>query len=458
MWTYSHVLKALNLVADTQGTIFEQKPIEGFSFHTPTLKAGQAFLALRGQTQDGHHYLADAWSKSASLLIAQKDGASHIPEDAPHIFVPCTYEALNQLGSFARRQANETRVVAITGSVGKTTTKEWVNQLLSSVGPTVASIASYNNHTGVPLSLTDLIVRPDYGVFEVGMNHVGEIAPLAKLIQPHACIVTTIGSAHIGNMGSLEETAKEKATIQQGLLPGGVAILPFDSPFYATLKQPGIQTLSFGTQQGADVRLVSYHERDGKAHIEVDVLGRRSSYILPFIGQHYAHNILAVLALAEHWNLKDLPLHTLTLAPQRGEIYTCTLNTGVNICVMDDSYNANPTSMKAGLSVFQNLPSTGRRIAIIGEMFELGAFSAEGHINLAEPLHAAKVDHLYAVGEGCLPLIEKWDGASTYAAKASDIVEELTQNLRNGDILFIKGSNSSGVRHIMTWLRTCNAA
>lgn len=460
MWTFLHVLQALGLKASVQNTPFEDVEIKGFSFNSQDLQPQQAFIALEGAKQDGHQYLSQVREKDASLLVVQKDKEALVPAGSSYVLVPSTYQALNQLGTWARQQSDKTRVVAITGSAGKTTTKNWLNQLLSSVGSTVASVASYNNHTGVPLSLTDLIVKPDFGVFEVGMNHTGEISPLAKMIQPHACIVTTIGAAHIGYLGSEEMIASEKAAIQDGLVEGGVAILPFDSPYFEKLQKPGVPVLSFGEKEGADVRLLSYTEKQGKAHIEVDALGRYASYVLPFVGKHYAHNILAILALAEHWGLKDLPLHTLKLSPQRGEIYTCRTASGTTICVMDDSYNANPLSMKAALSAFASLPSKGRRIAILGEMLELGALSKQAHRSLIEPLRVAKVDHVYAVGSGCLPLIEVWDDSKTctYVSKAADLVEPLMKYLRDDDVVFVKGSNSSGVRHIMSWLLCHKAA
>lgn len=460
MWTFSNVLDALGLYADVTNTEFDQTPVHGFSFSTATLQKGQAFVALNGQNQDGHFYLAEAWAKGASLLIAEKDKVDFVPEGASYILVPSTYEALNCLGAWAREQASQTRVVAITGSAGKTTTKEWLKHLLSTVGSTVASQGSYNNHTGVPLSLTELISKPDYGVFEVGTNHPGEIRPLSKLIRPQLCIITTVAPAHVGNFGSVEAIADEKASIIQGLIPGGLAILPFDNPYFERLKQPGVNMITFGEREGADVRLVSYVEQSGSSQLEVDVFGKRTNYTLPFIGQHYAHNALAVLALAHHWGLTDLPLHTLQLAQQRGRVETCTLSSGATIRVLDDSYNANPASMAAGLKVLANLPNEGRRIAVIGEMLELGDYSEESHKALFPQLQAAGVERLYTVGEGCLPLVKAWNHSATcmHVDKISDLADHLEQEIQQGDTLFIKGSKSSGVHQLLSWLCYAHAA
>lgn len=460
MWTFSHVLDALGLYANIEETKFDHTPINGFSFNSQTLKEGQAFIALRGKTQDGHLYLDPAWKNGARLLIAEKDMASFVPKKASHILVPSTYEALNCLGAWAREQASQTKIVAITGSAGKTTTKDWLKELLSTVDTTVASAESYNNYTGVPISLTELINKPAYGVFEVGTNHPGEIRPLVRLIRPHACIITTVAPAHVGNFGSVEAIAEEKASILQGLVPGGIAILPYDSPYFERLKRTNIQTISFGSLNGADIRLVSYTENQGSAHIEVDIFGRRVGHTLPFIGLHYASNVLAILALAHHWGLPDLPFHTLQLSSQRGRVSTCKIASGVTVRVVDDSYNANPASMEAGLQVLAGLPCDGRRIAVLGEMLELGEHSADAHRAILPQLRAAGVDQLFVVGEGCLPLVEAWNDHTTctHVEKAHDLLSCLISNIQHGDTLFIKGSKASGVHGLMEWLCRDDAA
>lgn len=459
MWTYSKILQALNLNADISDTPFENFPIQGFSIDTRSIKAGDVFVSLKGENQDGSIYLQDALDKGAAALILDQDTpADRIPSGSTFFTVPSTYKALEQLGVWSRSEAVDTRVVAVTGSAGKTTTKNWIASILKSIAPTVFAEASYNNHIGVPLSLTKLCTaeKPQYGVFEVGMNHVGEIAPLSHMIRPHACIITTIGAAHIGNLGSLEAIAAEKASILEGLEEGGVGIIPFDSPFQDILQaRKGLSYITFGKEDGADIRLLSYTENGSSSSIEVDVFGKKYAYTLPFIGEHYVSNFLSVIGLLNHWNiLNRLDPGLLKPSAQRGEIYELALDSGAVVRVFDDSYNANPASMAASLKVLASLNAEGKKVAVIGEMFELGEHSAIEHKKLAALLKNAGVDFLYAVGEGCLPLVKAWGKENcTYEPKFSNILPALKNALGPGDLLFIKGSNASRVGQVISLLQ-----
>jgi UDP-N-acetylmuramoyl-tripeptide--D-alanyl-D-alanine ligase len=457
LWTGEEIMAALQLCA-----VSNDFRATGISIDTRTLKPGNMFIAIEGPTHDGHGYVDEAFAKGAAGVIIQEAKQHLIKPGQTFFAVPHTTQALHQLGAFARMRSDAC-VVAVTGSAGKTTTKEWLGRVLTTFGSTVYSPASFNNHWGVPLSLTALKATTDYGVFEIGMNNGGEIEPLTRIVQPHIAIITTIGEAHIGHLGSLHSIAQEKAHIFKGLQKGGVAIINADIPHVNYLKEQALaagaaQVVSVGQNGSADVQLISYAPSSDNraAFITARVLGEVVSFSLPFIGLHFAYNSLMVLAVIK---LLELPLGVACtamgrLAPVqgRGARYKVTFGDGRRIELMDDAYNANPASMRVGLETFAAMAqNAGRRIAILGEMLELGEASEAYHKGLLPDLIKAGVDCVFTVGEGMAPLFESLplEMQGAHGTKVSHILPHVLDALQHGDSVFIKGSKGSGVAAIV---------
>jgi len=455
MWTALNLQKALSL-SETP----ETSEGNGVSIDSRTLSKGNVFIALKGPTHDGHHYIGDAMRAGASAAIVE-----NISEDSPssqQILVPDTFKALEDLGSYARTQTNA-KIIGLTGSQGKTTVKEFLGFILSHFGETISSQASYNNHWGVPLSLAHLTPAAQYGVFEMGMNNPGEIAPLARQVRPHVAIITTIGEAHIGRMHNVEAIAEEKSEILCGLDKTGIAILPLDTPYHAQLlnkaKSLGIQSiLTFGKGEGATVRLLSHAPAEHRtgSHVSVEIDGKIHTFDLSLSGEHSAYNACIVLLAAKALNLPmdqvlDL-LPRFTPIQGRGQRHTLPCQNG-SFTLIDDAYNANPSSMKAGLSVLATLSpqNNGRRIAVLGDMRELGIKSAEYHKGLAPLIEEHGVDLVFTVGEemkhlyGILPP-EKQGG---YSEIAEGIIAKVIQTMQPGDVVFVKGSKGSYVSKVV---------
>lgn len=457
LWTGEEIMAALQLCA-----VSNDFRATGISIDTRTLKPGNIFVAIEGPTHDGHAYVDEAFAKGAAGIVINEAKQHLIKPGQTFFAVPDTTQALYQLGAFARTRSDAC-VVAITGSAGKTTTKEWLGRVLTTFGNTVYSPASLNNHWGVPLSLTALKATTDYGVFEIGMNNGGEIEPLTRITQPHIAIITTIGEAHIGHLGSLDNIAQEKAHIFKGLPQGGVAILNADIPHFAYLKEQALaagatQVVGVGQSPGADVQLISYEPSSDNraAFIMARILGEVVTFSLPFIGLHFACNSLMVLAVIK---LLELPLGVACtamgrLAPVqgRGARYKVSFADGRRIELMDDAYNANPASMRVGLETFAAMAqSASRRIAIVGEMLELGEASDAYHKGMLPHLIQAGVDCVFTVGEGMAPLFESLpeEMKGAHGIKAGDILPHVLKALQHGDSVFVKGSKGSNVAAIV---------
>jgi UDP-N-acetylmuramoyl-tripeptide--D-alanyl-D-alanine ligase len=391
--------------------------------------------------------------------------------DGPHVRVVDTNEALNALGS-ASRARTEARICGVTGSVGKTGTKQALYAALDRAAPGRAhrSVKSYNNHTGVPLSLARMPGETSFGVFEMGMNHAGELAHLTRLVRPHVAIVTAIAPAHREYFASEEEIADAKAEIFQGLEPGGTAIVPFDSPhrdrLLAAARDHSERIVTFGLGEGADVRArdVVVATPNGGSLVTALLPEAELTFTISQPGEHWVSNALAVLAAVEAMG-GDLAQAGLALADLpglkgRGERHLIRLKDGGEALLIDESYNANPASMAATLKTFGALKPAGRRLAVLGAMRELGAGSGDFHAGLAGPVEAACVDYAILVGEemGALakalgPRVEM-----THAKNASDATEALERELRDGDAILVKGSNSIGLAALVEALTGGSAA
>ncbi|RYY26859.1 MAG: UDP-N-acetylmuramoyl-tripeptide--D-alanyl-D-alanine ligase [Sphingomonadales bacterium] len=442
LWTSAEIATA------TGGTASEDFEVSGVTFDSREVGPGDLFLALKGEASDGHLFLDQAFGQGAAGAVVHSHPPSH-----PHILVADTTAALDALGK-AGRARSSAKVIGVTGSAGKTGTKEALFAALDRIEPGYAhrSVKSYNNHVGVPLSLSRMPITARFGVFEMGMNHAGELAALTQLVRPHVAIVTTIAPAHMGFFKDESAIADAKGEIFAGLEPGGTAIIPYDSPhrdrLIAAAKPYAAQIVTFGLGTGADVHVLeSMRSRAGGTFITARVRDRELSFTLSQPGEHWISNAMAILAAVQAVG-GDLELAGLALAELggltgRGARIKVAAGSGEAL-IIDESYNANPASMRATLQVLAH--ETGRKIAVLGEMRELGAHSDVFHAELSGPIEAAAVDYAILVGEAMTPLAEALEGRIDFVhvPDATMARERLEAMLSPGDAVLVKGSN--GVR------------
>lgn len=460
LWTNQEITTALSLPDESLTW-----SATGVSIDTRTLRPGDVYVAIKGETHDGHAFVAEAFQKGAVAAIVNHLVIRDAP--FPQLVVGDTLKALAQLGTFARQRTKAT-IIAVTGSVGKTSVKELLRHTLGAFGATFASPASYNNHWGVPLSLACMPRDTAYGVFEIGMNHRGEIAPLASLARPHIGVITAIADAHIGYMQSRQAIAEEKADIFSSSPAPRLAIINRDIPEFDWIQGRiatfGVsQILGFGKSAKAAVRLVTYQpDPTGlKGMVTAHVGGQDVTYVLPQPGEHAAMNSLTALALGEALGLDRgqlvAQLETFSAIQGRGKQYRIPLSGG-EILLIDDAYNANLASMHAGLSVLASIPvhSTGRRLAILGEMLELGNQAESQHQQLMEAVLSHPVDLIFAAGGSIMETaFEKNippERAGGYACTVEALTPLVMGALRPGDVVFIKGSKGSRVSRIVDLL------
>ena len=453
LWTAAEIAKA------TGGTASGAFSVSGVAFDSRELGPGDLFIAMRGEATDGHKFLDRAFAAGAAGAVTEQacEGA--------HVLVPDSVQALNDLGVAARVRTSA-RIIGVTGSAGKTGTKEALAAALGRDMPGLVhrSVKSYNNHTGVPLSLARMPRESAFGVLEMGMNHSGELSALTRLVRPHVAIVTTIAPAHIEYFGSEEAIADAKGEIFEGLEPGGAAIIPFDSPhrdrLIAAAKPHAATILTFGTGEGADVRARDWvvDEDTGGSLVTAEICGSGLCFSLAPPGDHWVVNAMAVLA-AVHALGADLSAAGLALAelpglPGRGARTMVPAGSGEALLI-DESYNANPASMAATIAQLGR-ERANRRIAVLGSMRELGGDGAAFHAALADHLAAAHVDSAILVGEemGALadvlaakPLEARID--FTHGLDVGDALARLRSMVAPGDAILVKGSNSVGLSRVV---------
>jgi UDP-N-acetylmuramoyl-tripeptide--D-alanyl-D-alanine ligase len=450
LWT------SADIAAATKGVASADFAVSGVAFDSREVGPDDLFIALSGEITDGHRFVEQAFSQGAAGAIVSQ------PAAFPHVRVADTTAALNALGVAARARTSA-KIVGVTGSVGKTGTKEALSAALARArkGAVHRSVKSYNNHTGVPLSLARMPADSAFGVFEMGMNHAGEMAALTRLVRPEVAVVTAIAPAHIEFFDSIEGIADAKAEIFEGLKPGGVAIVPFDSPYRDRLigrsKAYAGTVLTFGFGEGADVRALDTFAAEGGTMVSVQLPDAELSFTLSQPGAHWVSNAMAVLATVYALG-GDLAAAGLALADfegleGRGAHHTIKVGDGEAL-VIDESYNANPTSVGATLKVLAGTAAT-RKIAVLGAMRELGAESDELHAGLAEPIVAAGVDYALLVGSGIEPLAKALEGRVDCAhwPDAASAKESLLKLIQPGDAILIKGSNAIGLGRIVKSLR-----
>ncbi len=450
LWTSADIATA------TGGSASEAFLVNGVAFDSREVGAGDLFIALKGENTDGHRFVDGAFEQGAAGAITSQ------PVAHPHIQVADTTAALDALGVAARART-AAKIAGVTGSVGKTGTKEALSAALArgKRGAVHRSVKSYNNHTGVPLSLSRMPADSAFGVFEMGMNHAGELAALTRLVRPHVALITAIAPAHIEFFESIEAIADAKGEIFQGLEPGGTAIVPFDSPHRDRLighaRPYASNILTFGVGDGADVRALDSVATPGGTMITAILPHAEITFTLSQPGDHWVSNAMAVLA-ATHALGCDLAAAGLALAdfsglPGRGAHYRIPVGDG-DALLVDESYNANPTSVAATLEVLGKTDAK-RRIIVLGAMRELGTMSDALHAGLAEPILAAGVDYALLVGSGIEPLSRALEGRieSAHWPDASSAGESLQKLIRAGDAILIKGSNAIGLGRIVATLR-----
>ena len=391
--------------------------VPGISIDSRTLQRGEAFFAITGDSRDGHDFVRAALDRGAGLAVVAADRRGRFVKDAPLLLVPDVLAGLRELARAARVRS-EAKIVAITGSVGKTGTKDALRLALAKDGATHVSVASYNNHWGVPLSLARCPASARYAVFEIGMNHAGEIEPLARLVRPHVAIITAIEPVHLEFFGSLEAIADAKAEIFLGVERGGAAILNADNAQLARLerraREAGIERIvGFGESPRAEARLMKCALQSDSSTVQARILGADVTYKLGAPGRHLVLNSLAVLAaaalLGADLALAALALGELRAASGRGARIALEAPGGT-VLLIDESYNANPASMRAALALLANaeIGPPGRRIAVLGDMLELGPAGADLHRQLADEIVPHGLDLVFCCG----PI-------SAFASKAS---------------------------------------
>jgi UDP-N-acetylmuramoyl-tripeptide--D-alanyl-D-alanine ligase len=456
LWTAAEIADA------TGGTPSGPFQAAGVETDSREVRPGDLFVALKGESSDGHKFLDKAFANGAAAALVEH------PIEAPHVLVADTTKALEALGAFARERAGGT-VIGVTGSVGKTGVKEAIFTALdrASHGAAHRSVKSYNNHVGVPLSLARMPGASAYGVFEMGMNHAGEIAALTVQVRPHVAVITTIAPAHIENLGSEEAIADAKAEIFDGLLPGGTAVIPIDSPHFARLRDAalkiGAKVFSFGKMREADVRLLDAVPSANGGSLVTAALGdRRLCYTVAEPGEHWISNSLAVMG-AVYAAGGDLGAAGLALAEMgglkgRGARHRIAVPGG-HALLIDESYNANPASMRATLAQLGHTPAS-RRIAVLGSMKELGDFAPAFHAQLAEPLSEANVDFAILVGAEMAALVRELGKAGhnplgkllgfAHCEGPGEAIAALEEfGLAGGDAVLVKGSNSVGLARVV---------
>lgn len=452
LWT------SVDAAAATGGRATSDWAVDGISIDTRTLAPGDLFVALKA-ARDGHDFVAQALAKGAGAALV-----SHIPEGvaegSPLLVVDDVQTALEALGR-AGRARTKARVVAVTGSVGKTSTKEMLAAMLAPQGRTHAAVASYNNHWGVPLTLARMPADTEFAVIELGMNHPGEIAPLSRQARPHVALVTTVAAVHLEAFEDVAGIAREKAAIIEGLEPGGIAVLNADldeTPVLrAVAEAAGIETRWFG--QSADAYRLKDAELDGdmtRAHLSL--AGRDVTADIQSLGTHFAMNatgaLASVLALGGDLDLALAGLAGWSPVKGRGARFSVDLPSG-SVTVLDDAYNANPTSMAAALTVLAATPTTGRRIAYLADMKELGPQEAALHAALAAHPALDRIDQIHCIGPLMKHLFDALPATKrgTWVETSAEAATALPAHISGGDAVLAKGSLSMAVARVVDAIR-----
>ena len=460
LWTALEAAKATNgrVEGDWQG-------ISGISIDTRELSPGDLFVALQGENRDGHVFVAQALQSGAGAAMVTHR-PDDVPEGAPLLVVDDTLKALERLGGAARSRT-QAKVVAVTGSVGKTSTKEMLRTMLEGQGKTHAATRSFNNHWGVPLTLARMPADTEYAVLEIGMNHPGEIVPLSRLARPDVAMITTVAAVHMAAFSSVEEIADAKAEIFAGLGPEGIAVLNADNAHFARLSAAAVphEVRSFG-QAGEAVHLLSAEQVGGVMVVRAELRTVPISFKIGAPGQHFVNNALGALACVQAIGA-DVARAAMALAlwappSGRGSRIEILLGPGGmdgSVTLLDESYNANPTSMRAALSVLATADVThdvgrvakGRRLAFLGDMLELGPEEEALHEGLAILPEIEDIDRIHCCGprmkalHDALPTQKR----GLYCADSQELARMLAREVDAGDVCMVKGSLGARMAHVV---------
>ncbi len=460
LWTCDAMVSAME--GRPVGTLPEG--ITGISIDSRSITAGEAFFAIKGDRVDGHDFAGIAVANGASLIVVSEAKLPAMGRlTIPMIVVEDVLAALGKL-AVASRERSHAQIVAVTGSVGKTTTKEMLRHILAPSGKVHAAVASFNNHWGVPLTLARMPQDTDYGVFEIGMNHPDEIRPLVKMVRPHVAIITTIAAAHLGHFRNLEEIAAAKAEIFEGIEPGGAAVLNRDNKQFASLDQKaqevGVARIyTFGQHPKSDFRLADFEGDASGSTIWAVLNGETLEVRIGAPGRHIAENAMAALGASSLVGA-DLPkavaaLTELRSVKGRGEQHRLGIGEGI-LTLIDESYNANPASMRAAIALLAAAEPkvSGRRVAVLGDMLEMGEFSAKVHEELAGPLLAAGIEHVWLAGAEMAALRDALPDSVhvEYRVTTEELRDYAVRNVLPGDVLMVKSSLGIGFGKIVSAL------
>ena len=458
LWTIGEIVTAMggkSLGADSA-------PVGAFSIDSRSLEPGEGFIAIRGPNRDGHGYVVPALEAGAACAVVNDTFPSGDEERL--VRVADTFVALNDLGRAGRARVERAVIIGVTGSVGKIGTKEALRLALAPSGSVHASSKSFNNQWGVPLTLTNMPRSVGFGVFEIGMNHAGEIDVLTRLVRPQIAIITTVAPVHLGFFRSIEDIADAKAEIFHGLEPGGTAVLNRDNPHFERLarhaREHGATIVGFGEAEGAEARLLSAELAPDGSTVRADILGEIVDYRLGAPGQHLVQNSLAVLAAVKlaGADLKAGADAVGAIQAQAGRGQRVVIETKNGpVAVLNESYNANPASMRAALATLGLTPrgAFSRRVAVLGDMLELGAEGPKLHRELAEAVDGAGVDVVFACGELMSELYQALPASrqGAYAETAEALQSKLVDAVGPGDVIMVKGSLGSRMAPLVEALK-----
>lgn len=457
IWSAKDAAKA------TGGSIGAHWEASGISIDTRTLAPGDLFAAIKGPNHDGHDHVAQALANGATAAMVERRFKGDVPTDVL-LTVSDTVQGLRDLAAASRARSNA-KICAVTGSVGKTGTKEMLAAALAAQGKVTSTAGNLNNHYGLPLSLARMPEDSDYGVFEMGMNHAGEISPLSKLARPHVAIITTVAPVHIEYFGSVEAIADAKAEVFDGLVDGGTVVLSRDNPHFdrlaAKAKEAGAKMIwGFGVHSFSNARLLAYEPDENGARVEATVGSQHLQYRLAMRGKHWALNSIAVLAAAGAMGA-DLEIAAAALADVaptkgRGQVFQVCVADG-KIEVIDETYNASPVAVRAAFDVLAaSKPGRGgRRVVVLGDMLELGEHAKDEHMALAEDIKAHDFDLVFACGQYMSDILDALPSelAGGRAGTSQQLAKTVQAKLRAGDLVLVKGSAGSHMGKVIDAIR-----
>jgi len=448
LWTLAEIAMV------TGGTAVGEAQITGVVIDSREASIGDLFVPLKDK-RDGHDFIDAAFVGGAAAVLSEIDLG-----DRPHVRVMDSFKALQDMASAARRRSKAVRV-GVTGSVGKTSIKEMIAAIFSAAGPAHKSVRSFNNHWGVPLTMARMSRKTQRGVFEMGMNHAGELSALSAMLQPDIAIISLIAPAHLAHFENVDAIAAAKAEVFDGLIIGGVAILNRDDDYFDVLAQAAktrqAQIVSFGTHDDADIRISDMDVTADQSGAVIHYNGQTHDLVLPVTGAHWVMNAAASIAAAIHADIAIeaaiAALANYVIPAGRGAAFDAVIE-GKAIRILDESYNANPVSMRAAFASASK-QSKGRLLAVLGDMFELGKDEIDLHAGLAPDIEAANIERVILTGEcmralrGALPRQRR----GLWVRDAQLAFEALQDEIESGDMVLIKGSNASGLGELVTLIR-----